>query len=359
MCLRILNDDEKIKLIDAMPERDTVLVIWLKMLTLAGKCNNGGELAFSDIPYDEEMLAAIFNRPVNSVRLAIGIFQKLRMITFLKTELDENKGVILISNWEKHQNIEGMEKIKEQNRIRFNNYYKRKKELKMLENRGLEGGGLNNNSNNSNVRTNVRLTQPNATDIDIDRDIDKDVDRDNNSIDNTNSSVNNYSNTLARSDFASAKSNSELDDENKKSNPKPRNKKSKINTTEINFNFNTKKWEGITAEDGEVWYEAYPACDIKMELAKMKAWLIANPAKKKSRYRSFINNWLMRAQDGGGTRTGAHQFVGGQKTRSEAAHEKNLETMAAVLRKHEERDAIIDPTSKDWGLQKPAMIRGR
>lgn len=37
-------DDDKIKIIDRMPARDEILVIWFKLLALAGKVNNGGLL---------------------------------------------------------------------------------------------------------------------------------------------------------------------------------------------------------------------------------------------------------------------------------------------------------------------------
>ena len=70
----------------------------------------------------------------------------------------------------------------------------------------------------------------------------------------------------------------------------------------IYFNSQGRVWEGITAEDMEGWAKAYPACDVKTELAKAGEWIIANPAKgKKSNYRRFIVNWLARAQDRGGT----------------------------------------------------------
>ena len=42
-------DDEKIALIEAMPDADAIIVIWLKMLTLAGKLNNGGVLMMGGI----------------------------------------------------------------------------------------------------------------------------------------------------------------------------------------------------------------------------------------------------------------------------------------------------------------------
>ena len=105
-------DDSKIKYIEALPERDTIITIWVKLLTLAGKYNEQGYIMLSEnLPYNEEMLANEFNRPLNSIRLALQTFETLGM-----TEIVQ--GVIKISNWEKHQNIEGLEKIREQNRLR-------------------------------------------------------------------------------------------------------------------------------------------------------------------------------------------------------------------------------------------------
>jgi len=70
----------------------------------------------------------------------------------------------------------------------------------------------------------------------------------------------------------------------------------------ILFNTNKSIWEGITDNDMKGWGEAYPACDINSEFAKMGEWILANPKKgKKSNYRRFIVNWLSRAQDQGGS----------------------------------------------------------
>lgn len=105
-------DDEKIKLIDDLPESDAIFVIWIKLLILAGKVNENGALYLNeDIPYTDEMLATIFHRPLNTVRLALETFQQFKMIEI-------RQAVIQIVNWEKHQNIEGLDKIREQNRLR-------------------------------------------------------------------------------------------------------------------------------------------------------------------------------------------------------------------------------------------------
>jgi len=83
---------------------------------------------------------------------------------------------------------------------------------------------------------------------------------------------------------------------NRKNDSKPSSKPPKIT-----FNFETRKWENITPEDIQVWVDAYPACNVRAELKKMRAWLLANPDKRKKNYKRFIINWLNRQQDRGGT----------------------------------------------------------
>jgi len=130
-----LFEDEKIKMIDSLPESDAVLVIWLKLLTLAGKKNEGGSIAFTEnVPYSDEMLSTVFSRPLNTVRLALQTFQQFEMIEITSDDF------IYISNWEKHQNIEGLDRIREQNRLR---QQKRRSKTKQLQ----EGNATSRDSN--------------------------------------------------------------------------------------------------------------------------------------------------------------------------------------------------------------------
>jgi len=121
-------DDEKIKLIEAVPEADMILVIWIKLLTLAGKKNMNGYIFLTEnIPYTDEMLATLFNRPLNTIRLALETFKKFGMILY------NSEGQIKISNWEKHQNIDGLERIREQNRLRVARFREdHKKDIPLL-----------------------------------------------------------------------------------------------------------------------------------------------------------------------------------------------------------------------------------
>ncbi len=116
-------DDSKIKYIEALPERDTIITLWVKLLTLAGKYNEQGYIMLSEnLPYNEEMLANEFNRPLNSIRLALQTFKTLGMI-------DEVNGVLRVSNWEKHQSLDSKSKHREKNRLRQQRYRERQKQL--------------------------------------------------------------------------------------------------------------------------------------------------------------------------------------------------------------------------------------
>jgi predicted phage replisome organizer len=144
-------EDEKIDFIESLPEADAILVIWIKLLTLAGRCNAGGFIFLTEkIPYTPEMLSHTFRRPLNTIKLALKTLSELDMIEF-----DDNN-FLKISNWEKHQNIEGLEKIREQNRLRKRRQREREKALK-------EG---------SHENSHVTSRDSHATDIEEDRELD-------------------------------------------------------------------------------------------------------------------------------------------------------------------------------------------
>ncbi|KXY48870.1 phage replisome organizer N-terminal domain-containing protein [Bacillus sp. FSL M7-1020] len=143
-------EDEKIRLIESMPEADTLLIIWIRLLAQAGKTNASGYIFLSkNIPYSDEMLATLFNRPITTVRLALQTFQQFGMIEIT------NDQYICISNWEKHQNVDGLEKIREQNRLRKQ---KQREKLKLEMSRD----------------SHETITQSHATDIEEDKELDKD-----------------------------------------------------------------------------------------------------------------------------------------------------------------------------------------
>lgn len=94
------------------------------------------------------------------------------------------------------------------------------------------------------------------------------------------------------------------EENSKEDNIAPTSSRSLEPKSKIIFNFENEKWEGYTSEDLELWGKAYPACNIKIEFAKMKAWILAAGAKgHKSNWKRFVNNWLNNCQDRGGTKT--------------------------------------------------------
>lgn len=115
-------DDEKILLIEALPEADSIITIWFKLLCLAGKQNNGGVFMMTDrIPYTTKMLATIFRRKESTVELALRTFEEFDMIEIID-------GVITIPNWGKHQSIEQLERRKEYQKQYKRQYRQRQRE---------------------------------------------------------------------------------------------------------------------------------------------------------------------------------------------------------------------------------------
>lgn len=174
-------DDEKILLIESLPSADEIIVIWFKLLCLAGKNNNDGIFMMNDrIAYTDEMLATIFRRNVSTVKLALKTFEDFGMIETLN-------GVISIPNWNKHQDLQ---KLKEHNEYMRNYMANRRaaqkalttsknEEIKSTLNTDVNNGvnapvnvnnDINNNINvNNDVNTDVNINNPINTDVNVNK----------------------------------------------------------------------------------------------------------------------------------------------------------------------------------------------
>ena len=140
-------DNRKIKQIQSLPEGDSLIVIWIRLLIMAGMINDGGAVYFTeDIPYTDQSLATQLNRPISTVQLALRTFQSYNMI-------DYTDGHLVIRNWSKYQNVEGMDKIKEQNRKRKQK--QRERERLLL----LESGGETEECHDMSRDSHVTVTQ--------------------------------------------------------------------------------------------------------------------------------------------------------------------------------------------------------
>ena len=116
-------DDEKMLLIESLPSADSIIVIWFKLLCLAGKNNNSGVFMLNDrIAYTDEMLATIFRRDVNTVRLALKTFEMYGMVELIND-------VITIPNWSKHQTLDQLEERKEYMKDYMKKYREKQKML--------------------------------------------------------------------------------------------------------------------------------------------------------------------------------------------------------------------------------------
>lgn len=127
-------DDEKILMIESLPSADSIIVIWFKLLAFAGKQNNSGVFLMNDrIAYTEEMLASIFRRDINTVRLALATFVNYGMIDIIDN-------VITIPNWGKHQNLEQIQARRDYKKEWQREYRRKQKLLVQSTDSGSERG---------------------------------------------------------------------------------------------------------------------------------------------------------------------------------------------------------------------------
>lgn len=142
-------DNRKIKHLRRLPDGNNIVLIWVMLLTMAGRCNANGMIFLTEnIPYTPKMLADELNFEENTVRLALDALEQLNMIV-------TDSGFFSIAGWEEYQNIEGMDKIREQTRKRV---AKHREKQKLLQG-------------------NVTVTDSNAADIEEDKEEEIEIER--------------------------------------------------------------------------------------------------------------------------------------------------------------------------------------
>jgi predicted phage replisome organizer len=115
-------DDEKILLIESLPDSYAIITVWFKLLCLAGKQNNSGVFMMGRIAYTDKMLATIFRMKETTVTMALQTFQQFGMVEIVD-------GVITIPNWGKHQNLDQLESKKQYMRNYMAEYREKQKAL--------------------------------------------------------------------------------------------------------------------------------------------------------------------------------------------------------------------------------------
>jgi predicted phage replisome organizer len=149
-------DDEKILLIESLPDPYAIITCWFKLLCLAGKQNNSGVFMMGRIAYTDKMLATIFRMNEATVKMALNTFEQFGMVEIVD-------GVITIPNWNKHQSLDAYEKKKA---------YDRKYRMEQREKQRLLTAQVNDN------RTASRTTVV-VADKEEDKEEDKDIDKKN------------------------------------------------------------------------------------------------------------------------------------------------------------------------------------
>lgn len=142
--LKTFRTSRKISAIERMKNGDTMIVIWFKLLCLAGEINDDGAVYITPKkPFTPVSLADELKKPRAVVDAAIKTFEEHDML------IRDDAGFIQIINWEKYQNVEGLEKIREQTRQRVARCRQNKKD--------------NDSNATSNATCNATVTQGNAT----------------------------------------------------------------------------------------------------------------------------------------------------------------------------------------------------
>lgn len=152
-------DNRKIKHLRKLPEGNNIVLIWVMLLTMAGRCNANGFIFLTEnIPYTPKMLSDELGFDENVIQVALSALEKFEMI-------HRDGEFLSIPGWEEHQNAEGLEKVREQTRKRVAEHRKRQ-ERKAIE---LE----------CNVTCNVTETLPlrNVTQQNKNKEIDKDKEK--------------------------------------------------------------------------------------------------------------------------------------------------------------------------------------
>ena len=137
--LKTFRTSRKISAIERMKNGDTFIVIWFKLLCLAGEINDDGAVYITPKKaFDPVSLADELKKPRAVVDAAIKVFEEHDML------FKDDAGFIQILNWEKYQNTDRLAELREYNRIAQRKSRERKK-----------AQGVNDNVNDESMTNNM------------------------------------------------------------------------------------------------------------------------------------------------------------------------------------------------------------
>lgn len=109
-------EDDKMCMLETCEKGIAYELIWIKILCLAGKCNQNGYLMLGNgVSYDTKTIAKIFRLDIKLVEWALNKFIELGMM-----ELHEE--TYMVSNWLLHQNEKSLEDMRVKSRERQKRY---------------------------------------------------------------------------------------------------------------------------------------------------------------------------------------------------------------------------------------------
>ncbi len=116
-------DNRKIRHLRRLPDGNNIVLIWVMLLTMAGRCNANGMIFLTEnIPYTPKMLADELDLEENTVKLALTALEQLNMVVM-------DQGFFSIAGWEEYQNVDRLSEIREYNRIAKQKSRAKQKEL--------------------------------------------------------------------------------------------------------------------------------------------------------------------------------------------------------------------------------------
>jgi predicted phage replisome organizer len=114
-------DNNKIKLLESEKDGDTLIRVWIQLLTIAMKCNYQGRLSITeDKPMTVDEISRIMGKSKKKITKCLEKFEELKMII-----IEEN--FYKIKNWSKYQSADKLEEIRLQNCLRQQKYREKKK----------------------------------------------------------------------------------------------------------------------------------------------------------------------------------------------------------------------------------------
>lgn len=96
--------DDEIRLIRKLPDGDSIALMFVMMLAMAGELEKGGM-----IPYDAEDLSTLLDVDLNTVKLGLSVMLKRKL-------LESVNGLLHFTNWDKWQSFDKSEKLRQQRR---------------------------------------------------------------------------------------------------------------------------------------------------------------------------------------------------------------------------------------------------